>query len=78
VESGGVLRFWYLIEAREACRDLNVGIHGDRRGISLGERHEPWDRFALAPVIASCARWLRVALQPGNTRWFLIWRPHRQ
>jgi homopolymeric O-antigen transport system ATP-binding protein len=34
VDSGGVLRFWYLIEAREPCHDLNVGIHVyDRRGI---------------------------------------------
>jgi len=32
--SGGTLRFWYLIEAREPVDDLNVGIHFyDRRGI---------------------------------------------
>src|SRR5262245_1031185 len=34
VVSGGTLRFWYLIEARDAVDDLNVGIHFyDRRGI---------------------------------------------
>jgi ABC-type polysaccharide/polyol phosphate transport system ATPase subunit len=34
VMSGETLRFWYLIEAREPCDDLNVGIHFyDRRGI---------------------------------------------
>ncbi len=32
--SGGTLRFWYLIEARDHVDDLNVGIHFyDRRGI---------------------------------------------
>jgi len=34
VISGGILRFWYLVEAQESCDDLNVGIHFyDRRGI---------------------------------------------
>src|SRR5574342_771564 len=34
IPSGGTLRFWYLIEARDPVNDLNVGIHFyDRRGI---------------------------------------------
>jgi hypothetical protein len=69
--SGGRLRFWYLIEAREPCHDLNVGIHFyDRRGIlvfavgsaNLG-RHLP----LLAPgQRLVCALAVTLPLQPGQ------------
>jgi lipopolysaccharide transport system ATP-binding protein len=53
VESGGVLRFWYLVEAREPCHDLNVGIHFyDRRGIlvfGVGTTNREVVLPALAP-----------------------------
>lgn len=71
VESGRTLQFWYLIEAREPCHDLNVGIHlYDRRGIlafgtgttNRGIRFpplRPGDRIA-------CAVTVRLALQSGE------------
>jgi lipopolysaccharide transport system ATP-binding protein len=71
VDSGGVLRFWYLIEAREACHDLNVGIHFyDRRGIlafGVGTTNRGISFPALAPgSCIVCALAVRVALQPGE------------
>ena len=71
VDSGGVLRFWYLIEARELCHDLNVGIHFyDRRGIlafGVGTANRGVSFPSLAPgdrIV--CALAVRVALQPGE------------
>jgi hypothetical protein len=71
VDSGGVLRFWYLIEARELCHGLNVGIHFyDRRGIlafGVGTTNRGISFPALAPgdrIV--CALAVRVALQPGE------------
>jgi ABC-type polysaccharide/polyol phosphate transport system ATPase subunit len=71
VESGGVLRFWYLVQVREPCRDLNVGIHFyDRRGIlafGVGTANRGVVFPALAPgdrVV--CALTVRLALQPGE------------
>jgi hypothetical protein len=71
VESGGVLRFWYLVEAREACHDLNVGIHFyDPCGIlvfAVGTTN----RGVVFPSLASgdrvvCELAIRLALQPGE------------
>jgi lipopolysaccharide transport system ATP-binding protein len=71
VESGGALRFWYLVEARERCHDLNIGIHFyDRRGIlafGVGTANrktvlpalEPGDRIV-------CVLTVRLALQAGE------------
>jgi ABC-type polysaccharide/polyol phosphate transport system ATPase subunit len=71
VESGGVLRFWYLIEAREPCGDLNVGIHFyDRRGIlvfGMGTTNRGVTFPALVPgdrVV--CALAVCLALGPGE------------
>ena len=71
VESGGVLRFWYLVEAREPCHDLNVGIHFyDRRGIlvfGVGTTNRGVAFPALAPgdrIV--CALAVRLALHPGE------------
>jgi hypothetical protein len=71
VDSGGVLRFWYLVEVRELCHDLNVGIHFyDRRGIlafGAGTTNRGITFPALAPgdrIV--CALAVRVALQPGE------------
>jgi 2-polyprenyl-3-methyl-5-hydroxy-6-metoxy-1,4-benzoquinol methylase len=71
VESGGVLRFWYLVEAREPCHDLNVGIHFyDGRGIlafAVGTANRGVVFPALAPgdrVV--CALTIRLALQSGE------------
>jgi homopolymeric O-antigen transport system ATP-binding protein len=71
VPCGGRLRFWYLVTARRACDDLNVGIHFyDRRGIlvfaigtaNLGlalPRLEPGERVV-------CALDVTLAVQPGE------------
>ncbi len=71
VESGGILRFWYLVESREPCRDLNIGIHlYDRRGIlvfAVGTTNRGVAFPALAPgdrVV--CALTIRLALLPGQ------------
>jgi homopolymeric O-antigen transport system ATP-binding protein len=71
VESGGVLRFWYLVQAREACHDLNVGIHFyDRRGI-LAFGVGTANRGVVLPPLAPgdrviCALAVRLTLQPGE------------
>jgi hypothetical protein len=71
VETGGILRFWYLVEAREACPDLNVGIHFyDRRGIlvfAVGTANRGVALPELAPgdrVV--CALAIRIDLHPGE------------
>ena len=71
VESGGVLRFWYRVEVREPCHDLNVGIHFyDRRGIlvfGVGTTNRGVVFPSLAPgdrVV--CALAVRLALHPGE------------
>jgi ABC-type polysaccharide/polyol phosphate transport system ATPase subunit len=71
VDSGGVLRFWYLIAAREPCPDLNVGIHFyDRRGVlvfAVGTSNRGISLPALAPGDRLvCALAVRLALQPGE------------
>ncbi len=71
VESGEILRFWYLVEAREPCHDLNVGIHFyDRRGI-LAFGVGTTNRGVVFPPLAPgdrvvCALAVRLALQPGE------------
>ena len=71
VPSGGVLRFWYLVEAREPCHDLNLGIHFyDRRGI-LAFGVGTTNRGVVFPALAPgdrivCALEVRLALQPGE------------
>ncbi len=71
VDSGGVLRFWYLVQAREACHDLNVGIHFyDRRGI-LAFGVGTINRGVVLPPLAPgdrviCALAVRLPLQPGE------------
>ena len=71
IDSGGALRFWYLVEARQACRDLNVGIHlYDRRGIlvfAVGTANRDVVFPPLSPgerVI--CAVDVRLPLGPGE------------
>jgi ABC-type polysaccharide/polyol phosphate transport system ATPase subunit len=71
VESGSALRFWYLIEAREPCHDLNVGIHFyDRRGIlvfGVGTINRGFVFPSLTPgERIVCALAVRLALQPGE------------
>lgn len=71
VESGGVLRFWYLVEAREPCHDLNIGIHFyDRRGI-LAFGVGTANRGVVLPALERgdgivCALAVRLALHPGE------------
>jgi Wzt-like putative exopolysaccharide export protein len=71
VESGGILRFWYLVEAREPCHDLNLGIHFyDRRGI-LAFGVGTTNRGIFFPPLAAgdriiCALSVRLALHPGE------------
>ncbi|MGH7335723.1 MAG: ABC transporter ATP-binding protein [Candidatus Rokuibacteriota bacterium] len=69
--SGGTLRFWYLVEAREPCHDLNVGIHFyDRRGIlvfAVGTAN----RGLTLPALAAgdrmvCVLTIRLTLFPGE------------
>jgi lipopolysaccharide transport system ATP-binding protein len=69
--SGGILRFWYLVQARDRIDDLNVGIHFyDRRGILVFAVGTFNRGFAL-PVLDAGARVLCVlsvtlAVQPGE------------
>jgi hypothetical protein len=70
VEGGAVVRFWYLVEARRPCRDLNVGIHFyDRRGIlvfAVGTANRGVVFPSLSPgdrIV--CALGVRLALGPG-------------
>ena len=71
VTSGGVLRFWYLIQARDAVNDLNVGIHFyDRRGIlvfAMGTAN----RCLMLPSLGPgdrliCSVSVTLAIQPGE------------
>jgi ABC-type polysaccharide/polyol phosphate transport system ATPase subunit len=71
VTSGGVLRFWYLVQAHEPCQDLNIGIHFyDRRGIlvfAVGTVNRGVEFPALGPgdrIV--CALAIRLALGPGE------------
>jgi ABC-type polysaccharide/polyol phosphate transport system ATPase subunit len=71
VPSGGTLRFWYLVEARETVEDLNLGIHFyDRRGIlvfAIGNANRgvklpplrPGDRLLAATEVT-------LRIQPGE------------
>jgi Wzt C-terminal domain len=65
------LRFWFLVEAREPCHNLNVGIHFyDRRGI-LAFGVGTTNRGVTFPALAAgdrivCALAVRLALQPGE------------
>jgi hypothetical protein len=71
VESGGALTCWYLVEAREPCPDLNLGIHFyDRRGI-LAFGTGTTNRGVTFPMLApgdriACAMTVRMTLQPGE------------
>src|SRR5262249_8436624 len=71
IESGGILRFWYLVEARQPCHDLNIGIHFyDRRGIlafGVGTANRRVSFPALGPgnrIV--CALAVHLPLQPGE------------
>jgi lipopolysaccharide transport system ATP-binding protein len=71
VLSGGTLRFWYLVEARERCHDLNVGIHFyDRRGILVFAVGTANRGVSLPPLTAGervvCALTIRLTLFPGE------------
>jgi len=71
VESGGTLRFWYLVEAREPCHDLNIGIHlYDRRGILVFAVGTTNRGVAFPPLAPGdrlvCALAVRLALSPGE------------
>jgi len=71
VTSGGTLRFWYLVEAREPCDDLNVGIHlYDRRGILVfavgtANRDIALPRLAAGERIL-CVIAVTLSVQPGE------------
>jgi lipopolysaccharide transport system ATP-binding protein len=71
VESGGVLCFWFLIEARASLQALNAGVHlYDRRGVlvfAIGAAN----KAATSPVLAAGERVLCVvsvecSIQPGE------------
>jgi ABC-type polysaccharide/polyol phosphate transport system ATPase subunit len=69
--SGDVRRFWYVVEAREPCHDLNIGIHFyDRRGIlafgvGTANRGISLPRLAAGDRII-CALDVRMTLQAGE------------
>ena len=71
VTSGGILRFWYLVEARGPCDDLIVGIHlYDRRGIlvfavSTADRDITLPRLGAGQRII-CVISVELNLQPGE------------
>jgi lipopolysaccharide transport system ATP-binding protein len=69
--SGETRRFWYLIEAREAVEDLNVGIHFyDRRGILVYATGAANRGFALPPLEPGrrllCCVSVTLAIQAGE------------
>jgi len=71
ISSGGTLRFWYLVEARDHIDDLNVGIHFyDRRGIlvfALGTANCRLTLPRLEPgARLLCAVSVTLAVQPGE------------
>ena len=71
VTSGGTLRFWYLIEARDRIEDLNVGIHFyDRRGIlvfAVGSANRDVTLPAIEPgQRILCAISVTLDIQPGE------------
>jgi hypothetical protein len=71
VASGEPLCFWYLIEARSAVADLNVGIHFyDRRGILVYALGSVNAGITLPPLSAGdrilCALTVTMAVQPGE------------
>jgi ABC-type polysaccharide/polyol phosphate transport system ATPase subunit len=70
VDGGAAVRFWYLVEARQSCHDLNVGIHFyDRRGILVFAVGTANRAVAFPPLSAGdrivCALAVRLALGPG-------------
>jgi ABC-type polysaccharide/polyol phosphate transport system ATPase subunit len=71
VASGDALHFWYLVEARSAVADLNVGIHFyDRRGILVYAIGSVNAGITLPPLTAGerilCAITVTMAVQPGE------------
>jgi lipopolysaccharide transport system ATP-binding protein len=69
--SGGTLRFWYLVEARAPCDDLNVGIHlYDRRGILVFAVSTASRDFVLPRLAAGermlCLIAVTLSVQPGE------------
>jgi ABC-type polysaccharide/polyol phosphate transport system ATPase subunit len=71
VASREILRFWYLIEAKTAVADLNVGIHFyDRRGILVYATGTINMGITLPPLQAGerilCAVSVNMAVQPGE------------
>jgi lipopolysaccharide transport system ATP-binding protein len=71
VTSGEALQFWYLVEARSALADLNVGIHFyDRRGILVYAVGSVNAGITLPPLKAGqrilCVITVTMAVQPGE------------
>jgi energy-coupling factor transporter ATP-binding protein EcfA2 len=71
IVSGEALRFWYLVEAKTAVADLNVGIHFyDRRGILVYAVGSLNAGTTLPPLEAGqrilCAITVTLAVQPGE------------
>jgi ABC-type polysaccharide/polyol phosphate transport system ATPase subunit len=71
VASGDALQFWYLVEAKSAVPDLNVGIHFyDRRGILVYAIGSVTAGVTLPPLRAGdrilCALTVTMAIQPGE------------
>jgi ABC-type polysaccharide/polyol phosphate transport system ATPase subunit len=68
---GEALQFWYLVEAKSAVADLNVGIHFyDRRGILVYAVGSINAGITLPPLQAGdrilCAITVTMAVQPGE------------
>jgi lipopolysaccharide transport system ATP-binding protein len=71
VTCGEPLQFWYLVEARSAIPDLNVGIHFyDRRGILVYATGSINAGITLPPLQPGdrilCAVTVTLAVQPGE------------
>ena len=71
VSPGEILRFWYLVAAKSAINDLNIGIHFyDRRGILVYAVGSINAGLTLPPLEAGdrilCAVTVSMAVQPGE------------
>ena len=71
VVSGGTLKFWQLVEAREPCDDLNIGIHFyDHRGVLVFAVNTAVRGITLRPLGTGerllCAMAITMSIQPGE------------
>jgi ABC-type polysaccharide/polyol phosphate transport system ATPase subunit len=71
VTTGRALTFWQLVEARQPCADLNIGIHFyDRRGILVFAANTAGRGITLRPLGTGerllCTLSVTMSVQPGE------------